>query len=87
MSVSVISSFLLQDIPRHDARLFEVREAFKRALLLGFRACISACIAKEKKPPAASRGALRGPLRGVAPRLASPVAVPATDAEPLFMII
>ena len=35
-SVSVISSFLLQDIPRHpDTRLFEVREAFKRTLLLG----------------------------------------------------
>ena len=36
------SSLLLQDIPRHDARLFEVREAFKRKLLLGSRAYISA---------------------------------------------
>ena len=33
-SVSVISSVLLQDIPRHpDTRLFEVQEAFKRSLL------------------------------------------------------
>ena len=39
----MISSFLLQDIPRHDARLFEVREAFKRTLLLGFRASVK-CI-------------------------------------------
>ena len=38
----MISSFLLQDIPRHDTRLFEVREAFRRTLLLGFRAYISA---------------------------------------------
>ena len=37
-SVSVISSFLLQDIPRHDTRLVEVREAFERTLLRGFRA-------------------------------------------------
>ena len=34
-SVSVISSFLLQDIPRHpETRLLEVREAFKRGPLL-----------------------------------------------------
>ena len=34
-SVSVISSFLLQDIPRHpETRLLEVREAFKRSLLV-----------------------------------------------------
>ena len=38
----MISSLLLQDIPRHDTRLFEVREAFRRTLLLGFRAYISA---------------------------------------------
>ena len=45
-SVSVISSFLLQDIPRHpDTRLFEVREAFKRNLLLGFQARIRAVLA------------------------------------------
>ena len=44
--VSVIRSFLLQDIPRHpDTRLFEVREAFKRSLLLGFQAPIRAYIA------------------------------------------
>ena len=44
--VSVNSSFLPQDIPRHpDAHLFEVREAFKRTLLLGFRAYIRAYIA------------------------------------------
>ena len=45
-SVSVISSFLLHDIPRHDTHLFEVREAFKRTLLVRFRAYISAYIAK-----------------------------------------
>ena len=34
----MISSFLLKDIPRHpDTRLFKVRKAFKRSLLLGFR--------------------------------------------------
>ena len=54
-SVSVISSFLLQDIPRHpDTRLFEVREAFKRGLLLGFQAHIRAYIALFSPP-----GALR----------------------------
>ena len=38
-SVSVISSFLLQDIPRHpDTRLFEVREEFTRSLFIGFQA-------------------------------------------------
>ena len=42
-SASVISSFLLQDIPRHpDTRLFEVQEAFKRSLLLCFQAHIRA---------------------------------------------
>ena len=42
----MIGSFLLQDIPRHpDTRLFEVREAFKRSLLLGFQAHIPAYIA------------------------------------------
>ena len=35
-SVSVVSSFLLHDIPKHDTRLSDVREA----LLLGFRAYI-----------------------------------------------
>ena len=42
----MISSFLLQDIPRHpDTRLFEVREAFKRSLSLGFQTHIRANIA------------------------------------------
>ena len=36
----MISSFLLQDIPRHDTGLFEVREAFGRTFLVGFRAYI-----------------------------------------------
>ena len=51
-SASVISSFLLQDIPRHpDTRLFEVREAFKRSfLLLGFQAHIRAYIATDGEP-------------------------------------
>ena len=41
----MIISFLLQDIPRHpDTRLFEVREAFKRSLLLDFQAHIRACM-------------------------------------------
>ena len=45
-SVSAISSFLLQDIPRHpDTRLFEVREVFKRSSLLGFQAYVRAYIA------------------------------------------
>ena len=36
-SVSVTSSFLLQDIPKHpDTRLFEVREAFKRSFVAWF---------------------------------------------------
>ena len=52
----MISSFLLQDIPRHDTRLFEVREAVKRTLSLGFRAYISAYIAKKK--PATDAGPL-----------------------------
>ena len=59
----MISSFLLQDIPRHDTRLFEVREAFKRTLLLGFRAYICSHIAK-KSPPAVLPGPLRGARGG-----------------------
>ena len=45
-SVGVISSFLLEDIPRHpDTPLFEVREAFKRSLLNGFQAHVRAYFA------------------------------------------
>ena len=70
----MISSFLLQDIPTHpDTRLFEVREAFKRSLLLGFQVHIRAYIAIFS-PPAA----------GVLRCLASPVALSATDAETLI---
>ena len=74
----MISSFLLQGIPRHtDTRLFEVREAFKRCYF-GFQAHIRAYIAYFSPP------ALRGPLRracapAAATRLASPVALRATD--------
>ena len=48
-SVSVISSFILQDIPRHDTRIYfrGSREASKRTLLLGVRASISAYIAQN----------------------------------------
>ena len=79
----MVSSFLLQDIPRHD-RLFEVREALKRALLPSFHAYISAYIANKS----ASGGPLGGPCGGLArlrrtTRLTSPVAVTATDAGPL----
>ena len=49
----MIISFLLQDIPRHpDTRLFEVREAFKRGLLLDFQAHVRVYIAIFS-PPAA----------------------------------
>ena len=69
-SLSVISSFL-QDIPRHDARFFEVREAFKRTLMLRFRAYISEYIAKKKKasggPPGGAQHALRRLLRSPQP--------------------
>ena len=89
--VSVNSSFLPQDIPRHpDAHLFEVREAFKRTLLPSFGAYMSAYIAKKKSTPAALPGDPPGPLRGatccrrVATRVASQVAVPETDAGPLI---
>ena len=61
----MISSFLLQDVPSHDTRLVEVREAFKRTLLLGFRAYIprsSAYIAKK----IASGGPPGGPSGGLA---------------------
>ena len=90
-SVSVITSVLLLDIPRHpDTRLFEVREAFKRSLLLGFQARIRAYIAGVS-PPAALRGPSGGPcggLRGLrrVTRAAGVlrVALRATDAEPLI---
>ena len=60
--VSVIRSFLLQDIPRHpDTRLFEVREAFKRSLLLGFQAHIRAYFAIFSSP-AALRATVAEPL-------------------------
>ena len=80
----MISSFL-QDIPRHDTRLFEVREAFKRTLLFGFCAYIRAYIAKKNAsgdPPGGPSGGLAH--RTCAAGLGSPVAVPATDAGPLI---
>ena len=55
----MISPFLLEDVPRHDTRLFEVREAFKRTLWLGFRAYISERVA-NKSPPATLPGGLPG---------------------------
>ena len=74
----MISSFLLQDTPRHpDTRLFQVREAFKWSSLLGFQAHIRAYIAIFSRAPA-------GGLRRRATRLASPVAPRATDANPLI---
>ena len=71
-SVSVISSFLLLDIPRHDTRLFEVQEALKRTLLPGFRAYIGAYISQAKiasggHPGDGGQGGLRGPLSGACP--------------------
>ena len=83
-SLSVISSFVLQDIPKHDTHLFEVREAFKRFLLPGFRAYISAYIAKKKRfrrpsrPPGTPAGAC-APVAGACAPVAgacAPVAVP-----------
>ena len=60
-SVYVISSFLLQDIPRHpDTRLFEVREAFKRSLLLVCRR-IFAHRSHFFSPPVVLRGSSGGP--------------------------
>ena len=69
---------------RHDTRLFEVREAFKCTVLLGFSAHISAYIAKKTpRRPGVSRGGLPAlPAEGLR-ACASPVAVPATDAGPL----
>ena len=61
--LNVISSFFLQDIPRHDTCLFEVRKAFERTLLLGFHAYISAYIVK-KTSQAAFPGAPPGPPAG-----------------------
>ena len=43
----MIGSFLIRGIPRHDTRLFEVREAFKHTLLLVLRAYICAYIANK----------------------------------------
>ena len=95
-SVSVISSFLPQDIRRHpDTRLFEVREAFKRSLLLEFEAHIRAYIAFFRLrgptggapgplpggPPAAPSGGLR------ATRHALPVELRVTDAEPQINVL
>ena len=91
-SVSVISSLLFQDIPWHpNTRLFEVREAFKRSLLLDFQARIRAYNAIFS-PPADLRepsggppgGTSAPPCGGLATRPAFPVALRATDAEPLI---
>ena len=79
-----MSSFLLQDIPRHDTRVIEVREAFEHISLLGFHPNISADTAKKKS--------LRRLLRGSfgAPSCNTPYVAcccPATDAGPLLIII
>jgi len=52
----VISSFLLEDIQRHESRLFEVRAAFKRTLLLGVRAYISAYRCRLLQSPQQTTG-------------------------------
>ena len=70
----MISSFLLQDIPKHDTHRFEVREAFKRTLLPGFRpyfSCILRISPKKMLPAALPGGAPGAFLRR------------ATDAGPL----
>ena len=94
--MSVISSFLLREIPGHDTRLFEVGWAFKRTLLTAFRAYISGFrgISQKTSPPAALTARPPGALPGGPPgrppgvlratRLAPPVAVPATDAVSLI---
>ena len=70
MQIILNSSFLLQDIPTHpDTRLFEVREAFKRIMLLGFRAYIRAYIAFFP-PPATLRVPSGGPPWGTSGELA-----------------
>ena len=75
----MISSFLLQDTPRHpDTRLFEVREAFKRSLLLRFQAHIRPYTSQFFRLRAALRGPSGGPCGGLA-RLRH-----ATRAEPLI---
>ena len=66
----MVSSFLLQNVPRRDTRVFEVREAFKRTLLVGFRAYISAYITTTKNaPPATDAGPLINALIHTAVRL------------------
>ena len=94
--MSVISSFLLREIPGHDTRLFEVGWAFKRTLLTAFRAYISGFrgISQKTSPPAALTARPPGGLPGGPPgrpvgvmratRLASPVVVPATAPGPLM---
>ena len=84
------SSVLFQDIVRHPhTRLFEVREAFKRPSSLCFRTCSRAYIAFFPPPAALPGGPPEGPAGGCAAgvlratRLASPVALRATDAGPL----
>ena len=78
--MTAISSFLLQDIPRHpDTRLFDVRGAFKSSSLLGFRPThIYRAIVL---PPAALRvGSPAGDLRA----RATAVPLYPTDTEPLM---
>jgi len=78
VQVSVINSFLLEDIPRHrDTRLFEVREAFPRSSLLrGFLAHIRAYpwYIAIFSPPAATR-------------LASPVWQKGTKRHPAALAV
>ena len=55
----MISSFILHYVRKDDTRLFDVREVFKRILLLGFRAhIISAYQVYHKKIPATDAGPL-----------------------------
>ena len=88
----MISSILLQGIPRHDTRIFEVREAFKRTSFPGFRADISAHISKKTPPASLPGGPPRAPAGGLRAcgaqtLLTSPVAVPATNAGALIITL
>ena len=84
-SESAISPFLLQDLPRHDTRLFDVREPFKTRFLkswLVFAHTLLVHVSQIKNSD--SGGPPGGGLRGPPRRACAPLPSSSTANETIF---